>query len=369
MLAAIRNLLRRVFRSELKSDPDDTSSSTAESNLADIELGGFNAASRGSQISKDAISAVAYDPELLDRARMQWQFGEWESLVQIDQNTLESHPERAKLALLVASAHQQVNDHVAARRFVKISSDWGCDKKLIAQLLIAGVHNTLGKAATLLNDDPKALQHFRDSVVGVSGDRRLAGQARAMHEMAQLGLKTPDSSLWLRLGRDPRINSEAKGVGIDDSYHPTIVKSESKIETTDAEPRHSKEAYVFYERISRLSVNKSIPPFIMIDSKSLPRSGLHYMKKTFESVLSNNFSFCEWYWETGCCKKMPCALTGYAKECERTKTSKLRMTKSHDFDCLPQSTNDGEGGRIHFGIALTGEAHAGSAAFEAVCHV
>ena len=61
-----------------------------------------------------------YDPELLDRARLQWQVGEWETLALLDLNTLEHHPDRAKLALVVASAWQQLNDHVAARHYFKL---------------------------------------------------------------------------------------------------------------------------------------------------------------------------------------------------------------------------------------------------------
>jgi len=48
-----------------------------------------------------------------------------------------------KLALVVAAAWQQAGDHAAARRFMDLAKKWGCDKKLMAQLLVAGVHNTL----------------------------------------------------------------------------------------------------------------------------------------------------------------------------------------------------------------------------------
>lgn len=128
------------------------------------------------------------DAELLERARMQWQFGDWESLAQIDDRTLETHTDRAKLALLVASAHQQMNDHGNARRLLHLSRTWGCDRKLIARLLVAGVHNTLGRAAALAREEARALSHFREAVEGVAGDARLACQARSVREVARLGL-------------------------------------------------------------------------------------------------------------------------------------------------------------------------------------
>ena len=134
-------------------------------------------------------SSVPYDPELLDRARMQWQFGDWKSLTEIDINILEHHPERAKLALVVASAWQQLNDQAAARRYIKLAKEWGCDKKIMAQLLIAGVYNTLGRCAAIGGDESKAQAHFRLAVKGGGGDERLASHARATHEIGQLQLK------------------------------------------------------------------------------------------------------------------------------------------------------------------------------------
>jgi hypothetical protein len=125
---------------------------------------------------------------MFEQARMQWQFGDWESLIRIDETEIEGHPERAKLALLVASAHQQLNDHVSARRHTQLAKAWGCDKKTIARLLIAGVHNTLGRAAALAHDETLALGHFAAAVDGVSGDARLACQARSVREVARLGL-------------------------------------------------------------------------------------------------------------------------------------------------------------------------------------
>jgi hypothetical protein len=51
---------------------------------------------------------VPYDEALLDRARTQWQFGDWESLAAITQEHIQHHPDRAKLALLAAAGMQQM---------------------------------------------------------------------------------------------------------------------------------------------------------------------------------------------------------------------------------------------------------------------
>jgi hypothetical protein len=73
-------------------------------------------------------------------------------------------------------------------------------------------------------------------------------------------------------------------------------------------------------------------PFVLLDSKSLPRCGLHYLKSRLQQLLDQHFSFCEWYQETGCCGKRPCNLTCYAHYAAKTGSPRIRLIKSHDFD-------------------------------------
>lgn len=133
---------------------------------------------------------VPYDENLLERSRTQWQFGDWHSLAQLQRETLQHHPDRARLALLAAAGHQQLGNPQAARQFVRLAQDWGCSKKLVSQILIAGVHNTLGRAAAIDGRQQRALLHFEQSVkiASPSGDLRLLSQARAREELANLGL-------------------------------------------------------------------------------------------------------------------------------------------------------------------------------------
>lgn len=111
-----------------------------------------------------AGTIVPYDENLLERAKIQWRFGDWQSLVAIDHNSLKQHPERAKLALLAAAGHAQMGDTATARQLIDLAEDWGCSKRLIAQILIAGVHNCLGGAATVIGQEARAFAHFKDSV-------------------------------------------------------------------------------------------------------------------------------------------------------------------------------------------------------------
>ncbi|NCC85462.1 MAG: hypothetical protein EOM03_15240 [Clostridia bacterium] len=133
---------------------------------------------------------VAYDETLLERCRTQWQFGDWESLTKINRDTILHHPDRAKLALLAAAGHAQVGDRENARLFIRLAQEWGCGKKLVAQILAAGMHNSLGRASVVLGYQTRALDHFEAAVaIGTPGSEgRLLGPARVQEQLRQLEL-------------------------------------------------------------------------------------------------------------------------------------------------------------------------------------
>ena len=136
---------------------------------------------------------VPYDENLLERSRTQWQFGDWASLAALERDTLQHHPDRAKLALLAAAGHSATGNAMEARQYTRLALDWGCSKKLISQILISGVHNTLGRVAAVSGQEQRALQHFQASLqVGAShSDVRLLTQARVSQQLSQLGLSAP----------------------------------------------------------------------------------------------------------------------------------------------------------------------------------
>jgi DNA-binding transcriptional MerR regulator len=145
---------------------------------------------------------VPYDENLLERARTQWQFGDWESLAQLSRDTLQHHPDRAKLALLAAAGRLQTGHDVEARQFIRLAQNWGVSNKLVCQILIAGVHNSLGRAAALGGNQPRALKHFENAVVvGMPGrDAKLLTQARTREQLHQLELLTPEGFLKVGAG-------------------------------------------------------------------------------------------------------------------------------------------------------------------------
>ena len=133
---------------------------------------------------------------------MQWQFGDWESLATLNRDVLQHHPDRAKLALLAAAGRLQTGPETEAKAYIRLAQDWGVSKKLISQILVAGVHNSIGRAAAIGNQPYRALQHFDNAItIGASGaDAKLLTQARTGEQFSQLGLPIPAGYLKVGAG-------------------------------------------------------------------------------------------------------------------------------------------------------------------------
>lgn len=184
MFNTIRTLLRRFM-----GRPENDHSTPISSAIEDMDA--------VNEALPNEAHFVPYDENLLECARTQWQFGDWDSLMKLERDTLQHHPDRAKLALLAAAGHLQHGNTQVARQFVQLAKDWGCSKKLISQILIAGVHNSLGRAAAVNGESQRALQHFESAIAagGAVGEIRLWTQARLSEQLAQLRL--PKSSIQL----------------------------------------------------------------------------------------------------------------------------------------------------------------------------
>lgn len=137
---------------------------------------------RGVDVTQAASSFTAYDETLLDVCRTRWQFGDWTRLAAIDLEVLLHHPDRSKIALLVASAHFQLDRRHQAHRLLQLALDWGASLKQAVQMLISGTHQSLAEAHLLINHPEPAREHFREAIRngGVPGDSDLLAEARAL---------------------------------------------------------------------------------------------------------------------------------------------------------------------------------------------
>lgn len=261
-----------------------------------------------------------YDENSLGRAHTQWQFGDWESLTQLQKTQIENHPERGKLALLIASGHLQLGERVKAEEFLNLAREWGYSTRLMSPLLIAGVYNTLGRAAAIANRQPQSIQHFENSVkVGEpGGDIRLLSHARINQQLGELGLLP---------GANGRLQQVLAIAEIKNQSSGRTSSKVNKLRSVDCE------AAAYYKSLESQEMNGGDRvPFLLLDSKSIPRSGLHYFKNTLARLLGDHFSFCEWYQEVGCCKRSPCSLTGFAEHAKKTGEFRMRLIKSHDLN-------------------------------------
>ncbi|KTG26525.1 hypothetical protein AWR38_16825 [Idiomarina sp. WRN-38] len=128
----------------------------------------------------------------LSQAKTHWLFGEWQRLVEITPEEIEHHPERNRLALLVAAAYQQRSEHDEARIWAKQALAWDCPPRAVAQVLISGVHNTLGRIAHLSNNDHRAQQHFMSAINVVEPQHAdLMAHARFSKERDRLASEKP----------------------------------------------------------------------------------------------------------------------------------------------------------------------------------
>jgi len=150
----------------------------------------FASGSESDITASNKSGIVPYDEGLLDRARTLWQFGDWESLCELKRAPIRHHPDRAKIALLVAASHLQIDNPDTARQYIRLARDWGCSKSFVAQILAAGVHNSLGCARLADRQDQRALAHFEDAIALVisRADRKLFGEARAVRAATRMGL-------------------------------------------------------------------------------------------------------------------------------------------------------------------------------------
>lgn len=145
---------------------------------------------RGHQPAQGEVVPIPHDPYLLERARTQWQFGDWHALTQLAQQPLEHHPDRAMLVLLAAAGFMQLGDMAQARDHLRQSEAWGQKARLIRQVMISGMHNSLGRASVLAGQPERAQRHFEGAIAtGMPGsDITLLGRARTGMQQEQLGI-------------------------------------------------------------------------------------------------------------------------------------------------------------------------------------
>ncbi|WP_150046776.1 hypothetical protein [Methylomonas rhizoryzae] len=118
----------------------------------------------------------------------EWRVGNWENLTQVKFETINNHPERAKLAVLVAAGYLQLGNKTYAQQLIDAASQWHCDRLFLFRILISGVYNTLGKTESLINHNDRALNFFAAALNGIDTDEEPDYRDRINTELKRLGI-------------------------------------------------------------------------------------------------------------------------------------------------------------------------------------
>jgi FkbM family methyltransferase len=191
----IKKLIPHRFRNSNEDNVEFLSNIQSSGNNIEEKFINTSIATKKDKSNKDSLNF--FDENLIDRVRTQWQFGDWETLVKLSREDIDYHPEKAKIALLVASGHQHLGNIKYAEKFSRLSYDWGLDKKIISKVLISGVINSIARAKMLSGKKEQARLNFEESIsiVFPTVDVSLIAESRVVRELARLGLLTQAAGL------------------------------------------------------------------------------------------------------------------------------------------------------------------------------
>lgn len=215
------------------------------------------------ELNQDPEAVGALSEGLLDKARTQWQFGDWNSLTTITREQIEHQPDKAKIALFVATGHSQSGNFSEAASFIRLSKDWGCPHQLLARHLVSGVFNTIARAMTISQQPEKSIEYFSSSIDIASGSNtpRLIVNARVMEQRSQLIARSQSISF---LGNSVRRNfpSPAKPNYKSLVFGPSNVRE--KLALARLEVHRKRESYKLLANGSQFSNTICTAPLISI---------------------------------------------------------------------------------------------------------
>lgn len=323
-----------------------------------------------SKTRRDNLPAPPEDPEAplvnanprIETFRTLWQYGAWQDLVDRGEG-IDTDPDRAKLAAILAAAHSHLDAPEKAAAMARQALAWGIDRRLLARILLSAAQNSLARCAAALSEEAEARAHFDAAIqlVEPRAETALISRTRHIQEAARLGLLSDaatalDGSLEDLRRADTRGPAElaALNAGLAALRHQIHLQGKAPILALDAsgsetaapaEPGKTAasspwpapdEAITSNPRFDAIALSRlqsacteGAAPVLYLDSKSLPRSGLHFLRNRLAELVGPGFSFCEWYQEPGCCRRMPCTLSPPPGPEGRLR---LRLVKSHDFD-------------------------------------
>jgi len=178
---------------------------------------------------------AVYDEYLFEKAKNQWNQGNWAYLCGIKIKEIESNPDRAKLSLMAAIGRLQNGEIIEGKKYILLALEWGLSKDLVGKILISCVYNTLGRAQIALNEKSLAREYFLKSIM-LSTPRyctkthiesRLADQsAQVLKEIKLLEeLKLYGEDRRHRPNIEEKIITQSKTINIDTTGANILIKN------------------------------------------------------------------------------------------------------------------------------------------------
>lgn len=122
-------------------------------------------------------------PEL-STLHLQWLLGDWPSLAAVRMTQLAHRADGQTLLLFAIVGCQQCGMYEEAATLVKQAMSMGCSREEIARWMLAGVHNSLGRACSVVGETAKSMEEFRQSIALAPGgvDSEELARARSSHQ-------------------------------------------------------------------------------------------------------------------------------------------------------------------------------------------
>ena len=142
--------------------------------------------------SSDASPSQLSAQDLFERA-------DWRALKSYSPEKCAQETDKARAALCAACAHHHLGDHLAARQLVHKALEWGQAPDVVARFLISAIHQTLGRAAAIAQDENLSAKHFlaANKLAGLP-NRTISAQNMIIRELTSLGLLTDAASSMKR---------------------------------------------------------------------------------------------------------------------------------------------------------------------------
>jgi len=128
-----------------------------------------------SQQESPTSSKLKAGKQALNTLDTLWRIGDWKAIAQSKYMLSKNQKYANRIALLIAAANLQLGHTTRAKKILNNDVLYtNCNRKLISQILISGVYNSLGRIAAISDQREKAHAHFHRAISTCLSDSEVA---------------------------------------------------------------------------------------------------------------------------------------------------------------------------------------------------